>query len=125
MQTKMNYQKKENKIKKYTLTVLSIWITFIIISLVWNILNERKMVVELAKVEAEANYNKDIVYRQWASEHGGVYVPVTYRTVPNPYLQNIKERDIETPSGRKLTLINPAYMTRQVHELGKEKYGLR
>jgi len=37
----------------------------------------------------------------------------------------VEERDIETPSGRKLTLINPAYMTRQVHELGKETEGVR
>jgi PAS domain S-box-containing protein len=32
-------------------------------------------------------------------------------------LTNIVERDLVTPSGRRLTLVNPAYMTRQVYEL--------
>lgn len=57
--------------------------------------------------------------------HGGVYVPVTAETPPNPYLKHVPERDIATPSGRELTLVNPAYMTRQVHELGKETEGVR
>ena len=49
-------------------------------------------------------------------------MPVTKKTPPSPYLSNIKERDIITPLGRKLTLVNPAYMTRQVHELGENLY---
>lgn len=71
------------------------------------------------------SFKKDLVYRKWATMHGGVYVPITEQTPPNPYLSHIRDRDITTPSGRQLTLINPAYMTRQVHELGKELYGLR
>jgi len=74
---------------------------------------------------ARDTYNRDVVYRRWASMHGGVYAPVTEQTPPNPYLSDLPERDITTPSGKKLTLINPAYMTRQVHELGKSQYGLR
>jgi len=38
---------------------------------------------------------------------------------------DVKERDIKTPSGRDLTLINPAYMPRQVHELGFAANGTR
>jgi hypothetical protein len=68
--------------------------------------------------------HKDILYRQWATGHGGVYVPVTPDTPPNPYLEGIVERDIITPSGRKLTLLNPAYMSRQVYELDAAKSGL-
>ena len=61
----------------------------------------------------------------WAARHGGVYAPVTEHTPPNPHLSHIPERDIQTPSGRRLTLINPAYMTRQVHELATEIYGTK
>jgi PAS domain S-box-containing protein len=32
---------------------------------------------------------------------------------------------ITTPSGKQLTLINPAYMTRQVHEMAEAEYGVR
>ena len=79
----------------------------------------------MAVSQAEASFQKDSVYRLWAAKHGGVYVPVTEDTRPNPYLSHIPERDITTQSGRRLTLLNPAYMTRQVQELGTERYGLR
>jgi PAS domain-containing protein len=62
----------------------------------------------------------------WPSHwEGGLYVPPTDQAPPNPFLAHIPDRDVETTKGKKLTLINPAYMTRQVHELGREKYGLR
>jgi PAS domain S-box-containing protein len=61
-----------------------------------------------------------VLYRRWASAHGGVYVPVNPNTPPTPYLAQLPERDIVTPSGRRLTLLNPAYMTRQVYELAQE-----
>ena len=85
----------------------------------------REYALDLARTEARASYDKDLVYRRWAAGHGGVYVPVTADTPPNPYLAHIPERDITTSSGRALTLVNPAYMTRQVHALGASQYGLR
>lgn len=82
-----------------------------------------KGVVDDARSSANESVRKDMVYRRWAAMHGGVYVPVTPQTPPNPYLADIPERDISTPSGKKLTLLNPAYMTRQVHELGNKDFG--
>ncbi len=61
----------------------------------------------------------------WATRHGGVYVPSDARTPPNPGLAQIAERDIETPSGKKLTLMNPAYIMRQVMEEFSELYGIK
>lgn len=52
-------------------------------------------------------------------------MPVTEKTKPNLYLADIPERDIKTPSGKWLTLMNPAYMSRQVYELEKEVSILR
>lgn len=80
---------------------------------------------ENARIAARSLIKKDISYRKWNALHGGVYVPVTEKTPPNPYLIQVPERDIETPSGRKLTLVNPAYMTRQVHELESFAIGMR
>jgi len=78
-----------------------------------------------ATATARESIEKDKIYRLWASTHGGVYVPTTPQTPSNPYLAHIPERDITTPAGRSLTLINPAYMTRQVHELASERFGSR
>jgi len=49
-------------------------------------------------------------------------VPVTKGTPPNPYLK-VSDRDITLPSGAVLTLVNPAYMTRQVNEMAKKDPG--
>ena len=69
------------------------------------------------------SYHKELVFRTWASMHGGIYVPVSSETPPNPYLAKVPERDVTTPSGKQLTLMNGAYMARQVQELGDRKYG--
>ncbi|MDD2581252.1 MAG: DUF3365 domain-containing protein [Desulfuromonadaceae bacterium] len=79
------------------------------------------MLRKVALAEADALIERDAMYRRWNAYHGGVYVTVTPECPPNPYLSHIPERDILTPSGKQLTLVNPAYMTRQVNELAKEE----
>jgi hypothetical protein len=61
-------------------------------------------------------YNVLIDARLWNASRGGVYAFVTEQNMPNPYLQ-VPERDLETVHGEKLTMINPAYMTRQIAEI--------
>jgi signal transduction histidine kinase len=87
------------------------------LSLYQSIRKEYQIAREYAEVEAQASFSKDILYRRWAAVHGGVYVPVTDTTLPNKYLDFMSERDIITPSGRKLTLMNSAYMSRQVYSM--------
>jgi PAS domain S-box-containing protein len=101
------------------------WTVLVAASLIWNIHEARQNALELAYNEAQLSYTKDLSYRLWAAGHGGVYVPVTPETPPSPYLSHLKDRDIKTPSGQDLTLVNPAYMTRQVHELAGRLYGAR
>ena len=115
------------KIKQNTIWALIglLWTAIIVLFALHDYRSNRIAITELATTEARANYNKDLVYRRWAAIHGCVYVPVSEQTPPNPFLEHLPERDIETPSGRKLTLVNPAYMTRQVYELGAEQYGVR
>ncbi|MBW2187613.1 MAG: DUF3365 domain-containing protein, partial [Deltaproteobacteria bacterium] len=86
---------------------------------------QRELAVSQALSEARGSYDKDLVYRRWVAKRGGVYVAVSDDTPPNPYLQYLPNRDIITEQGQKLTLINPAYMTRQVYELAAQQYGLQ
>jgi diguanylate cyclase (GGDEF)-like protein/PAS domain S-box-containing protein len=62
--------------------------------------------------------------RDWNARHGGVYAPVTEKTQPNSYLQHPR-RDITSTAGIDLTMINPAYMTRQIAELAEQETGVR
>jgi len=92
-------------------------------SLTWGLKHTEGHAFAEAKARTMAVYYKDLEYRRWNAGHGGVYVPVTEKTQPNPYLSHIPERDITTTTGKKFTLMNPAYMTRQVHELMQERPG--
>ena len=89
----------------------------------WHLSSVYTHVQESAQIQAASLFEKDVVYRHWAANHGGVYVPPTADTPPNPYLSHLKRRDVTTTSGQELTLVNPAYMTREVHELGRKHYG--
>jgi two-component system, cell cycle sensor histidine kinase and response regulator CckA len=101
------------------------WTLALVIGLLGEFRRDRREAVERARFDAMTVWQQDVLYREWAAMHGGVYVPVTEQTPPNPYLTNVFEQNITTPSGRQLTLLNPSYMTRQVHELGRERLGIR
>lgn len=118
------YEKNQNRFFLIGISLCTIWTVIIGIFGFFAIQHQKKISLKLAAVAAAASYNKDLVYRRWAALHGGIYVPVSKTTPPNPYLSNIGERDIFTPSGRALTLLNPSYMTRQVHELSEKQYGI-
>jgi hypothetical protein len=94
-------------------------------SFLWNSHQVERSVAELARTEARSHFEKDLIYRRWVSMHGGVYVPPTKETPPNPYLKDIPDRDVITTEGKLLTLVNPAYMTRQTHELAALQNGVR
>ena len=111
--------------ERYIKFLVVIWTTLVVISLVWSIVRLKKETLEIASIEADITLAKDILYRRWNSLHGGVYVPITKDTQPNPYLSDIPDRDITTLSGKRLTLINPAYMTRQVNSLMGGDYNVR
>lgn len=94
-------------------------------SFAWSAHQREQMILGVARAEARASFEKDVLYRRWVSMHGGVYVHPTETTPPNPYLSSVPERDVVTTAGKPLTLVNPAYMTRQVHDLARSSYGYR
>ena len=94
------------------------WLFFIIISFSWNYYTYKSSTLLLVKNKAQSFFSQILVSRSWNSSHGGVYVPVTPQTQPNPYLSD-SLRDVVTTGGLKLTKINPAFMTRQIAEINK------
>ena len=107
-------------LKLYGLIFIGVWTLVAAASLGWNLLQDRDEALSVARHIAVTNYERDVLYRRWAAAHGGVYVPVTPQTPPTPYLSKLSERNLTTPSGRRLTLLNPAYMTRQVYDMAAE-----
>jgi len=92
-------------------------------SLAYNLYQHRQAFIAEAYARAKSIHAQDMLYRQWVINHGGVYVPVSKDTPPSEFLKDVPERDIVTPSGRKLTLLNSSYVTRQVHALSDQESG--
>lgn len=101
------------------------WTALLFLFVLYSGWNEFHSARELALQEARISVKKDLGYRRWVASHGGVYVPVTERTQPNPYLDHIPKRDVETTDGDKLTLMNPAYVLSQMMRDYDELYGVK
>jgi len=112
-------------IKIHTKLYITIWTLLVVASLSWNIYATIEHTLKLAIKEATALFNKDKAFRFWGASHGGVYVPPTNSTMPNEFLAHIPDRDIESLDGKKLTLMNPAYMVRQMMETYEDIYGVK
>ena len=105
-------------LSRYLLAMIVIWTGGVALSLGLNIYQTKQSILDIAHTSAITTYEKDVLYRRWVAMKGGVYAPVSEATPANPYLQ-VPNRDITTTGGLSLTLINPAYMTRQVNELAR------
>lgn len=102
---------------RYVALAVAAWTAVVIIFLAGTLHQENQTILEIARAEARSHVEQIILFRQWNALHNGVYLQVDEHTPPNPYLAALPERDLRTPSGKKLTLVNPAYMTRQLYEL--------
>nr|WP_321267089.1 EAL domain-containing protein [uncultured Sulfurimonas sp.] len=114
--------------KLFSLKIITMlgWTLTVIASLIIAAISQYQQSCQTALNIANANFNKDQAFRQWASSHGGVYVRVDKdRTPPSPYLEHLLERDVTTQSGKKLTLMNPAYMLRQMMSEYPGLYGTK
>ncbi|MDH5601475.1 MAG: phage terminase large subunit family protein, partial [Gammaproteobacteria bacterium] len=114
---KNNYQ--------YIILISLIWSALIIISFYSSIRGFEEHSIRLATKQAYDYWKKDSAFRIWATRHGGLYVRPDKRTPPNPSLAHIPHRDVETKNGVKLTLMNPAYMMRQMTGEFEKLYGVK
>ncbi len=103
--------------------IWTVWTVLIICLIGINIKQQRVQSLNLAINTARSDLAKDKMFRLWATSHGGVYVPPTERTPPNPYLKNVPDQDIVTLKGKKLTLMNHAYILSQMMREYKGLYG--
>lgn len=106
------------------LLLIAFWAAITALSFVWHLRDLHHYAHEMAALRGRLVFEIVETTRLWAAGHGGVYAPETEKTPSNPYL-DVPEKDIRTPSGVKLTKINPAYMTRQLGELMATERDLR
>jgi len=120
-----SFEEQECKLqRRYGWVLAFLWLATVTVSFSWNMHRIKQSTLETARTHALSSFKKDIIYRRWNAMHGGVYVPVTDTTPSNPYLA-AEQRDIVTSTGMRLTLLNPAYMTRQALELQMQESGVQ
>ena len=107
-------------LKNIFIIICSFWFLIIAVNCVIYYFHAKAHVYSRVLEEARESFEKDIILREWISTLGGVYVPVSDYIKPNPYLK-IPRRDVTTEKGEKLTLLNPAYVTRLLHEFENKK----
>ena len=121
---KKDLESRSTRLTLHLWALVFAWTVIVAALAVSDALHIDQTVREMAIAEARAHFNKDQAFRFWASSHGGVYVPVSDQVPPNPFLSHVPERDIQTPTGKSLTLMNPAYMIRQIMEQYTSVYGV-
>lgn len=115
----------ENRALRSGWIAAAAWSTVVAVSLAWNVFHERAQMMETARAEAISAFNKDLVFRLWATQHGGVYVPITPTQPPVPWMAHIADRDLTATNGKRLTLLNPATMLRQIMDRYSLEYGVK
>jgi signal transduction histidine kinase/CheY-like chemotaxis protein/HPt (histidine-containing phosphotransfer) domain-containing protein len=118
-------RKGKTHLDRSFLLVSSCWTVLIAALAGWDYRESYSSVLAITRSAADVSFSKDQLDRRWANVHGEVYVPITAQTPPNPYLARIPDRDITTPSGKKLTLMHPADIPVHVHELGNQLQDVR
>jgi|GEM_PF-1638294 len=103
-------------LRRFIAVLLLFWTMIVALMFVWSARQQIQQVRSVALAEARSYINRDEVFRLWVASHGGVYVPVDERTPPNPLLAHVPERDLVTSVGTRLTLMNSAYILRQISQ---------
>ncbi len=113
-----------NLLTHYRFVAISIWLLAVASSLAWNRVDNIREKNEIAQETARAFFEQIIASRQWNLRHNGVYVYTTENSPPNPFLPKDKQ-SIRDENGRQLTMINPAYMTRQIATITQQEGRVR
>ncbi len=100
--------------EKYLLGMLTSWSALILLSAGWNLFQNHQEILKRAKIEANSIFQHTMAYQRWMSDHGGMYVVVSEKNKPNPFLK-IASRDIHSTEGQVLTLISPFQMKTEVY----------
>lgn len=105
------------RLRRYTLAIAIFWTIAIAIVLTWELQDDRNQALAIAHSEAVGAWKRDAALYKWIANTGGVYVPLVDNVVPDEMLEHAAERDITSPSGKKLTLIGMPTILKRLHAI--------
>ncbi len=104
----------------YWVVLLGFWVALGTFSFLYNLESLNHHAGSMASERAKNFYKAVFLARTWNSQYGPIYAPVTEQNPPNPYL-HLPNREITAPNGLELTMINHAYMVRQISEIAEKE----
>lgn len=104
----------------YWLFLFALWVALGTFSYLYNLESLNHHAQSMASERAKNFYKAIFLARTWNSQYGPIYAPVTEQNPPNPYL-HLPNREITAPNGLELTMINHAYMVRQISEIAEKE----
>ncbi len=112
------------RLLRFCLPPLLLWSVLVGASLWSSLHNLEHSKLDVASTQGREVFRLVEAMRVWNAEHGGIYVLQTERDPPNPYLSK-EMRASATITGQPLTLLNPAYMTRQISGVIEREAGIK
>lgn len=120
--TKAKFSAPREFTRRFGLVPMTGWTLVMLLVLGWTIYRHHQETVTDAANEARNYFKLNRHYRAWNARMGGIYASVD-KVAPNPHL-TVTDREVITTEGRRLTLINPAYMTRMVSDAIRADSGI-
>lgn len=110
--------------KKIYFAPIVAFILFVMFLVVFEFYQGRKSFFLVIENRAKEVVEVVMSFRLWNASIGHVYGDTKY-VVPNPYLEWNKNRDLVSVDDKKMTLVNPAYMTRMVGDILNNRDGIK
>lgn len=99
-----------------------LWTLLIAGVLVYALNHHKDMVLDLALMQAETAYSKDMVYRDWMMGVGGIYVKSSQGIRPSRFLPWGEAGPLADAEG--YTLLSASHINRLVHEFERARSGV-
>ena len=119
----VSLSRSSNFVRKY-LTGIFLIIALIVLSVFWGFsFRSNALIKDQLRQQGQSFFQEIVLTREWAANHGGVYVRLTPGEEINPFLMKIPgiKVSIKDQDGQLYILKNPALMTREISELAAAK----
>lgn len=113
---------KPINVRRILRVLTSCWTVAMATTLTWELIDERNQALDIALSKAFGAWEREVAIRRWDAASGGIYVTLSENVQPDPYLEQVTDRDVTTPSGRKLTLLGPALIIRNIRKLTRDQF---
>lgn len=119
------FRRSDAQLKVFTVQLIIGAVLFTGITYAAIYVRTRALLYDSVREQAANHTDLVVTARAWNADHNGVWVVMQDGVEPNPYLEELGvDAVVETTDGVRLTLRNPALMTREISNILKTHSGV-